>query len=489
MFRTFLLSVLLIPINCALLAQQDEQALLRQIEQDDQTAVDAIAMYSPEIRKDIFEAARAPEVIVRLHSMQEKTKEVFTNLLTSYSKEEQEKIWNLTRYPALISEIAYGQKKTEGEINTILLQYPEEIHQIALEEGTQHYELLLQIAQKNTKYQADFEKVLRDYPPETANAYRDLIKMPEVLNTLYDNLQLTLIIGDLYKKDPKFVLSKTDSLNQVLTQQNAKETADWQQSLKDNPQAQKEYMQAAEQYAQDNGYEPADYSAPINTDVSDYPTYSYNWWFGYPSWYPYAYWDPYPYWYDWGFYYGAGGRPFFFGMPSSYFMNWYFYNPEHWNRYPELANHYYNYYMNHPGSRYSNSISRSVNNWRNSNRKAVNEDWDKDTKGRIQRFKEFGRTEMNTTRNANKNTDHSFVRQPATRVPASFRSSNIATPSINSQPAGKSSETHSNNNQYRNAQQYHQSTWQQVRPQTHYSPAAAPSRPMGNVGGSGGRRR
>ena len=118
--------------------------------------------------------------------------------------------------------------------------------------------------------------------------------------------------------------------------------------MNDNPQAQQEYTQAAQEYAQENGYQPEDYNAPLTPDVTNYNTNPYNWWFGYPSWYPYNYWNPYPYWYDWGFYYGPGRHIVFFGMPSAYFMDWYFYYPEHCYRYPELSNHYYNYYDRSP---------------------------------------------------------------------------------------------------------------------------------------------
>ena len=84
-------------------------------------------------------------------------------------------------------------------------------------------------------------------------------------------------------------------------------------------------------------------------------------------------------------------------------MDWYFYYPEHFNRYPELSNHYYNYYNKHHGSINNNSISRSVNNWRNRNKEIVNADWDKDNVNRAQRFKQFGQMEM---ANQKYNTKH-----------------------------------------------------------------------------------
>jgi hypothetical protein len=507
------------------LAQENDQVLLTQVSHDDQAAVDAIAMYPPEIRKDIFEVSKFPELIVRLNSMQSQTKVQFGSLLASFSKEEQEKIWNLTRYPSLISELANGRKKTAAEIKTILLNYPEEIHQTALDEGIENYNLLLQISVKDSANQKSFDLLLKDYNPVTVNAFHDIVKMPEILNTLYDNMQLTVVIGDLYKKNPEWVLTETDSINQLLTFQSKNETSDWEQSLTNDRQVQQQFTQSSEDYAKDNGYQEADYSTPVTADVTDYSTYPYNWWFGYPTWDPYAYWDPYPLWYDWGFYYGEGRKPYFFGLPSSYFMDWFFYYPENWSHYPELANCYYNYYNKHSNSHFSNPISRSVNVWKSRNSDVVNADWDKDNAGRTRRFKEFGQIEVSRTKYNEKHATHpialneyvqkyqkKFPEIKATLTPG--EKPLPETPALSKRPVvkvatGRSqtkteaiSRVHTSNNQFRSAKQYHQSTWQNIRPQRSSSPPvrsarvySAPMRsaPMRSTpmqsGGGGGKRR
>jgi hypothetical protein len=384
--------IVVIGIKCT--AQDDGRTLLKQVVKENLEAVDAIAMYPTETRKIIFEATEYPEVIAKLNAMQKNSQDAFEKLISSFSKDEQDKIWNLTRYDGLISDLAANHKMSEDEINNILVNYPEEIHKTALEERKNNYDLLVQIDKMNKSYNSDFELLLSGYPPEAINAFREMIKMPEVLDILFDHMQYTVVVGDYYKKNPEKVLHKTDSLNLVLTQKNAQEANDWKQSMNDNPQIQEEYTQAAQEYAQDNGYQPEDYNAPLTQDVTNYNTNPYNWWFGYPSWYPYDYWNPYPYWYDWGFYYGSGGQIVFFGLPSAYFMDWFFFYPQYCFKYAELSNHYYNYYNRHRESRNNNSISHSVNDWRNRNKDIVTDDWDKDNSNRTQRFKEYGKMEM-----------------------------------------------------------------------------------------------
>lgn len=388
-----LIMFLIIATEIKCVAQDDGRSLLNQVIKKNQEAVDAIAMYPRETRKIIFEATEYPEVIAKLNAMQKNSQDAFENLIASFSKEEQEKMWNLTRYDGLISDLVTNHNKSEFEINNILVNYPEEIHQTALEELKDNYNILVKIDVMNKNYNSDFELLLSGYQPEVKSAFRDMIKMPEVLDLLFDNMQYTVVVGDYYKKNPERVLHKTDSLNLVLAQKNTQDANDWKQSMNDNPQAQEEFTQAAQEYAQDNGYNADDYNAPLIQDVTNYYSTPYNWWFGYPSWYPYDYWNPYPYWYDWGFYYGPGRHAVFFGLPSAYFMDWYFYHPEHSYKYAELSNHYYNYFNKHRESMNFNSISHSVNDWRNRNKDIVTDDWDKDNSGRTQRFKEYGQME------------------------------------------------------------------------------------------------
>jgi len=378
-------------INCS--AQGSTISSNRQVMLASQEAVDAIAMYPTDTRKIIFEASEYPEVITKLNVMRLKSQTSFDSLVSILKKDEQEKIWNLTRYDNLISDLAASPIKSESDIDAILVNYPEEIHKTAIEENKKNYKLLVQIDQINKSYDSDFELLLNNYPPEAIEAFREIIKMPEVLSILNDHMQYTVIVGNYYKKNPDRILHKTDSLNLVLTQKNTQEANDWKQSMNSDPQAQKEYVEAAQEYAQENGYQPDVYNTPMTEFDTNYNSNPYNWWFGYPSWYPDNSWNPNPYWYDWGFYFNSDRQPVFNGLPSSYFMDWYFYYPEHLSKYAELSNNYYNYYDNHRESMNYNSVSHSVNDWRNNNKDIITNDWDFDKTNRVERFRQYGNME------------------------------------------------------------------------------------------------
>jgi hypothetical protein len=523
-------------------AQDKSNNLAQQVIQENQKVVDAIALYPAGIRKEVFEASLYPEVIVKLTSMQKKTQQEFDDLLSPFQQEEQEKIWNMTRYSGLISDLCSSSKTSKDQITSILTRYPEEIQATGIEEGLKRKELLCTIDHNSRKYNAALDAMLISYPPEVDSIFRDLINYPEILTILSDNMQFTVILGDAYKKNPKAMLYKTDSLNTALAQKNAKEVADWKNSLDENPKAKQEYVEAAKQYAEDNGYQSEDYSTALNPNVADYYTYSYNWWFGYPYWYPYAYWDPYPYWYDWGFYYGPGNAIVVFGLPSNYFMHWFFYYPQHYFDYPQLANHYYNYYLDHSFSRNNNAISREVDEWRENNREIVNSNWNNKNTDRTQLFKEYGKMENQRNKynkqnegqemqrgeflQKNQNKYHGLytsystepikmetfsrysnpidevpAKVPVVKAPDSFRVVHQS-----NQPAKQDDAIHPfvnnphpvipatrqetpNSNQFRNAQQYHQNTWQQVRPHQNYSSPHMNQNYSIPHGGSGGKRK
>ncbi len=483
-------------------AQDSDRTLLRQVIKENQDAVDAVALYPSETRKWIFEAAEYPELIAKLNAMQKDSQGAFEKLISSFSQKDQEKIWNLTRYDGLISDLAKNPYQSDHDTYNILANYPLEIHATALEVHKKNYSLLVHLDSMNRSYNTNFESLFVSYPPEALNAFREIIKIPEVLSILFDHMQYTVMIGDFYKNNSELVMHKTDSLNRVLTQKNIQDANDWKQSLTDNPQVLKEFTQAAQEYAQDNGYQSEDYNASLTQeDILNSTANPFNWWFGYPDWYPYSSWNPYPYWYDWGYYYGSAGQVIVFGLPSFYYMNWYFYYPEHCSKYAELSNLYFNYCNNHQESTSYNSISHNVNLWRIRNKDIVTDAWAKDDVGRIQRFKEFGQMETERKAYNNKNPHQQvnqaeFVQKNAEKYTllsgnisknqSDMKINNATNPSkteqkplINGSPSNqnnsrqtsvnnnqqRNSKPQENFNQIRNAQEYHQNSWNQIQSQ------------------------
>ncbi len=399
--RIFLVAVILPGVIH--LQGQDDKALLRDLVGDERDAVDALVLYPPETRTAIFEACMYPEVLVKMDKIQQKTHDTFMQYLESVPRETQESVWNLTRYPQCVDKITENGPKTKGALTAIAEAYPEEIRAAIVDMGLHQYPLLLQITQLNGEAGIAMDDILKGYPPEAQEAFRQLIALPEVLSLLTENIELAILTGDVYKRDPEWVVHKADSLSLVVAQENALELQDWQEGLQEDQQAENEFTSSAEDFAKESDsddasyqYDDIYYDPGPDVYIKDQPYYyNYPYWFGYPYWYPYPRWRPYPYWWDWGFYYRPNHVIVIINLPSYYYMHWYFDHPEHHYHYPHLSSHFIKHYAYHP--RPASSITVSVEQWRRTNKGVVSDDWvskNISDQQRTERLKEFGEFEM-----------------------------------------------------------------------------------------------
>ena len=375
-----------------------DRVLLDQLRKEEQKTIEAIALYPEEERKVILTAATHPEVIVRIQNMQEKTAEEFRSLLSYLDEEDQKKVFNVARYNELIEDLTSGgRKKRKKELDVLLEDYPEEIRDQATYLNSNHFRLLEEINRQRFSSYVAFENMISEYPKDVQDAYRKLIMLPEVMGILSENLNMNVLLGDLYKSKPKQLLAELDSLNIVAAEQKSKELNDWKRTLEENPEAMSEYEQASRKFAQEQGYEETEYASSVPdrraTEIYAYGvSRPYDYWFGCPWWYAYDCWYPYPYWYHWGYYYGPGNTIVFVGLPSSYYLHWHFYYGSHLYYYPYFTDCIFQYYHGYP---YSNTnITVVTNYWIQNESPNLPNNWLHDDPNRVDRIKEYGKFKM-----------------------------------------------------------------------------------------------
>jgi len=372
---------------------QDDREILVDLIKEEQEAVNAIVLYPEETRRAILNASLYPDALIKMESIQSKTRTSFVELVEAYPQEVQEEVWDLSRYPGLINTLVVNR---ESEIDEALEAYPEVIHKRAKKVLSNNYELLNRVDEIDFIAESAFDALIADYPEEVQDALDHLISQPEVLTILMDNIRLTVLVGKVYEKDPEWLLNKADSLHLKLAAENARELDDWKQSLEEDPESARQLQEVSDQYEEEYSYYDDDYyeynEVDRNITVNYYFDYHYPYWFGYPSWYPHPRWRIYPYWYDWGFYYGPHNRIIVLGMPSYHFTFWYFNIPHHHHHYNHLSAHFANHYYGHRNS--TGSVTASVSNWREKNREVVSERWIKEDGNLKNRFQEFGKAEV-----------------------------------------------------------------------------------------------
>ncbi len=387
---------------------QVNQKLNKDFNQDDSSALVTVASYPDSLRTNILLACQKPNFLVQTEALQKNTSQSFRDLMDNYSKDEQAKFWNLTRYPALINEISTGEKKSKEELEIIASHYPKEIRSLAVEYGHKHYKVLTDINNITKNSNSEFEKIISDYPEQTKNSFRTLINHPDVINTLSSNMHLSVILGNMYSSDPETTLQMLSSVKADHDTQSAKEAEDWKNGLEKDPDAKKEMEDASKEFIKDKDpdYAVDDvYSDPsvsgtnpqvyTNTPNVNYPVQPYPYWFGYPSWYGYPYWYPYPYWYNTGFYFGPGGGIVYMGLPSPFFMHWYFFHPNHHYYYSHFSNYCVGYNYAHYGPRFQRSgFNNEIHQWTRANEANLPKGYFNNDANRQSRIKELGKFEM-----------------------------------------------------------------------------------------------
>ncbi len=91
-------------------------------------------------------------------------------------------------------------------------------------------------------------------PIPAQQAFTHLLDLPEVIDLLNEDLRFTIMVGDVYRDNPDWVIKKTDSLNLVVARAHAEELENWKTSIENDPEAKLELQAAASEYATESGY-------------------------------------------------------------------------------------------------------------------------------------------------------------------------------------------------------------------------------------------
>lgn len=339
---------------------QEQDPLFKQLIEENKSSVDALILYPAEIRESILEVCTHPEALVKLDRIQKKSSDYFKGLIDGFSRKDQEQFYDLVRYPNLVYELVEDGPKSKEEIEEILKNYPDEIHSAALKRGRKSYTTLKGIEGLNAQTDQAFSALLSGYDDDMQHAINTLIERPEILSILTDNLDLAILVGDVYREDPALVLHKADSLQEIIAKEQADELEEWKRDLENDPRALAEMDRAGRDFARENDYDLSDAPPNDGRDVTVH-FYPYPYWYGYPYWYTRPFWYPYPYWYHTGFYYSSSGSMIIVGLPSFYYSTWFYRYPV---RYYYLDRHYWRYYDRYPRSR--SSFRRGMRISRNS---------------------------------------------------------------------------------------------------------------------------
>lgn len=331
-----------------------ERSLVRDLSEKQQKAVEALILYPEKLRNAVLEASLYPEILVKISNIQERSREQFKEILSPYDRKIQETVWDLVRYPELVALLAKNTAKSGAGLLKQVENYPEEVRSNISTVGIEYREIFMKIYRLQEESGNVYESLIKNYPPTAISAYRELVRFPEILSILTDNISLTILLGDMYRNNPQQIKKQLEELHVEGARQQSQAVASWRKNLEEEPEAVEEFRQSAEEYAREQGYDvekmkviETDRAADTGTRVEVYYVNPYPFWFGYPYWYSYPRWYRYPYWYDWGFYYGPGGTVIIVDLPSYYYVDWHFRRYHYVRQYPRISNRFILYSQRH----------------------------------------------------------------------------------------------------------------------------------------------
>jgi hypothetical protein len=324
------------------------------IDEDDREALEALAVYPEDVREQALRVATEPATLIELQKLQDRSQETFRDLLGPYSQDDQEQLFELARYPDLVETIATGGAKSRGELERIASGYPDDARAAALRQGSERPNVVARMHALLADFDGRFARLVEDLPAEKQDAFRGMLRTPELLSLLNEHTSMTVLLGDAYERDPGEVRGALEDMNLEVAKRNAEEADDWKKTVDADPDLKRDYDAAAADYQRDTGYSA--YQQPsrtvVNVSINPYP-----YWFGYPWWYPvsYTYYDPWYWWYPrhyWGHCgYSYGPRVVLYGgpvwrpwYPTFGFTSWYFSHGHHHARYPYLSDRFVSHY-------------------------------------------------------------------------------------------------------------------------------------------------
>lgn len=426
---------------------QTDLSLLGDLAEENKKAVEALVLYPTETRLAILQATKSPEILIKMQNMREKTSAAFRTLIEDFPRSTQAVFYDLNRYPNLLESLVL-QKNEPAAIRKLLQVLPEDRVEETFGVVTRQMSTLVQINDLSQTTRRAFERLIAGYPIPAQQAFTHLLDLPEVIDLLNEDLRFTIMVGDVYRDNPAWVIQKMDSLNLSVARAHAEELENWKTSIENDPEAKLELQAAAREYAAENGYaieneegdsddgyafddvyyDYEEANNPTDRQIAYHYYNPYPYWYGYPWWEPYPRWHPYPWWWDWGAYFRPRGLAIIY-LPSYHFMHWYFDRPYHHDRYNRLSTHFVQHYYGYRSS--GTTISTGVRDWQERNRRIISNDFITPQKELSDRLREFGRfeqgwREFNTKNPSRITTPEEFLDKNSQKYPQILRSRETA---------------------------------------------------------------
>ena len=305
------------------------------LSESERDALGTLALADEHMRDAILGVSLHPRSVERIASISRDSSDQFRERMNAIPRSKQKDMWELVRYPELIDELVQGGRPARGAVAGIVSPYPESIRKVATRIVDRDFNLLNDIAHLLNDAQRETARLIASLPLSAQANFQALIDRPDLMSALADHPGLLDELSTQYREDPLETRDAFDRYHEEETLRNEQEIAQWREAIEDDPEAQAELIQSAEDFAAEEGYD-----SPREVERTEVHHYShpYPYWFGPPHWRASYHW--YPHRSHWGFNFDTGGSFIVFGLPSAYYSSWHYRHPQRRHHYGHIDRHF-----------------------------------------------------------------------------------------------------------------------------------------------------
>lgn len=180
-------------------------------------ALEAIALQPVSLHPAIVEVAVNGQILVLLPTVWNDFDVAVQPILTGYDEDERRALQDLMRYPGLLRDLVYdAENETDGDLDTRLAAYPESIRSVARTVATQHQPMLRSLVAFVDAAVAAFERIIADAPPETQQAFREVVGEPQLASLLLEQFGTTEQLGGAARVDRPGTLAQLAELHTLV---------------------------------------------------------------------------------------------------------------------------------------------------------------------------------------------------------------------------------------------------------------------------------
>lgn len=231
---------------------------------EERAAVRALALYEPDVREAILEAALHPDVIAELGKIAEGSRTTFRDLVGQMPREDQSLVWEVVRYPAMLDAVkALGASPDEDAVRAAIANQPAKAQEALLQLWKKQPDLLASAHDIRLQAEQQVDALLKQQPLAVESAFRLVIDHPEALAAMNENPEMVAKIAEVYQRDKAHVLARLEEVSKQIDQEYEDSVQAWAQQLEANPEATQQLIAASQAYAEQNSLPP---SEPVEAD-------------------------------------------------------------------------------------------------------------------------------------------------------------------------------------------------------------------------------